>query len=453
MNPYCIGAALFPHPPIMLPEIGGPELDKMAATVKAVSEASSIIMAGKPETIVIITPHNYVFPDGAAIFPEPQFYGNLANFNYPELSMRLPGDVDLAEEILRQTEGITTLYRIDSTWAEKYGHPIFLDQGAFVPLYYLRQAGFTGSIVLLSPRFDDYDAMTLLGSCVVKAAEAVHRRIAVIASGDLSHRLLPGSPNGYTPKGAVFDKTVMTALKQLDPAVLKTMSASLIEEAGMCGLPSVYFLFGVLQHFQPSMPVFSYEGPFGVGYGVALYMNEGDKDLCEKPAVQDIRVRLARESITYYLKHHAVMATPKNLPEGLFDRAGAFVSLHKGENLRGCIGTFLPIQNSIASEIIHNAVSAATRDPRFLPVSLDEMPDIDISVDILGEPEAVASPDELDPKKYGVIVMSHAQTGLLLPDLEGVDTVQQQIDIAKAKAGIPQQVRPDLYRFTVTRYK
>ena len=101
----------------------------------------------------------------------------------------------------------------------------------------------------------------------------------------------------------------------------------------------------------------------------------------------------------------------------------------------------------------HNAVSAATRDPRFYPVSLDELKDIDISVDVLGQPEAVASSADLDPKKYGVIVMSHAQTGLLLPDLEGVDTVQQQIAIAKEKAGIPPQVQPDLYRFTVTRYK
>ena len=111
------------------------------------------------------------------------------------------------------------------------------------------------------------------------------------------------------------------------------------------------------------------------------------------------------------------------------------------------------MQMNIASEIIHNAVSAATRDPRFYPVSLDELKDIDISVDVLGQPEAVASPADLDPKKYGVIVMSHAQTGLLLPDLEGVDTVQQQIAIAKEKAGIPPQIRPDLYRFTVTRYK
>ena len=135
------------------------------------------------------------------------------------------------------------------------------------------------------------------------------------------------------------------------------------------------------------------------------------------------------------------------------DKAGAFVSLKKRGALRGCIGTFLPVQLNIASEIIHNAVSAATRDPRFPSVQADELDSLEISVDILGSPEPVSSPDQLDPKKYGVIVMSHAQTGLLLPDLEGVDTVKQQIDIAKEKAGIPANVTPDVYRFTVTRYK
>lgn len=107
---------------------------------------------------------------------------------------------------------------------------------------------------------------------------------------------------------------------------------------------------------------------------------------------------------------------------------------------------------TIAGEIIHNAVSAATRDPRFQPVRLGELDDLSISVDILGAPESVTSADQLDPEKYGVIVMSHARTGLLLPALDGVDTVQQQLDIAKEKAGIPPQVRPDIYRFTVTRY-
>lgn len=453
MEHACVAAGLFPHPPIMLPEIGGDELQKIASTVRAVQAAARLIVSQKPETLVIMSPHNYVFPDGATLLEAPRLYGNLDSFGYPELAMDVRTDMDLAEEIFEIAAPKTDIYRLDAAWSDRFGHPLYVDQGTFVPLYYLRQAGFTGQVVLMAPRFDDYDSMSLLGDLVVQAAARLGRRIAIVASGDLSHRLLPGSPNGYTPKGAVFDKTVMEALQKQDPAILKTLSRNLIDEAGMCGLPSVYFLFGALRHFRPVMPVYSYEGPFGVGYGVALYLPEGQEKRAEEPAVADIRVRLARESIAYYLKHHSLMTVPKDLPEDLQDKAGAFVSLHKGSRLRGCIGTFLPMQMNIASEIIHNAVSAATRDPRFYPVSLDELKDIDISVDVLGQPEAVASPADLDPKKYGVIVMSHAQTGLLLPDLEGVDTVQQQIAIAKEKAGIPPQIRPDLYRFTVTRYK
>jgi AmmeMemoRadiSam system protein A len=451
MDTSCVGCALFPHPPIMLPEIGKGELSKMKSTVEAVQQASELLLAQKPETIVIMTPHNLVFRDGAAIFPEPVLYGNLGDYGFPELTMDISTDMELSEEILRQSKDILPLHRIDRKWADQYGYALHIDQGAFVPLYYLKKAGFHGQVILMSPYFSHYDQMVELGALIDRAALQLHRRIGIIASGDLSHRLLKESPNGYTPNGAVFDRIVMKSLKLQDMAPLKTMTESFIDEAGMCGLPSVYFLFGFLRHMVPAMPVYSYEGPFGVGYGVALYLNQ-DSAPAPRPADADIRVLLARQSVSYYLQHHTVMTIPADLPEELTETsAGAFVSLKKHGALRGCIGTFLPMQLNIASEIIHNAVSAATRDPRFRPVTLDELPELDISVDILGSPE-LATRDQLDPRKYGVIVMSHARTGLLLPDLEGVDTVEQQIEIAKEKAGIPAHVRPDLYRFTVTRY-
>ena len=261
MEHACVAAGLFPHPPIMLPEIGGDELRKIDATVRAVQAAAHLIVSQKPETLVIMSPHNYVFPDGATLVEAPRLYGNLDAFGYPELAMDVRTDMDLAEEIFETATPKTDVYRLDAAWSDRFGHPLYVDQGTFVPLYYLRQAGFTGQVVLMAPRFDDYDSMSLLGDLVVQAAARLGRRIAIIASGDLSHRLLPGSPNGYTPKGAIFDKTVMEALQKQDPAILKTMSRSLIDEAGMCGLPSVYFLFGSLRHFRPVMPIYSYEGP------------------------------------------------------------------------------------------------------------------------------------------------------------------------------------------------
>lgn len=162
--------------------------------------------------------------------------------------------------------------------------------------------------------------------------------------------------------------------------------------------------------------------------------------------------KLARQSLQYYLQHQEIMPVPA-VSEQLEQSAGAFVSLKKHGKLRGCIGTFLPTKQTVAEEIIHNAVSAGTEDPRFWPVTLDEMPEIQISVDVLMIPEPIDSLDQLDSQKYGILIKSGSKTGLLLPDLEGVDTVQQQIDIARQKAGINIHEKIKIFRFKVSRYK
>jgi AmmeMemoRadiSam system protein A len=164
-------------------------------------------------------------------------------------------------------------------------------------------------------------------------------------------------------------------------------------------------------------------------------------------------VALARASLEHFLKQNSILSEPEILPDELQGRAGVFVSLKKEGELRGCIGTFQATRSTIASEIIHNAISAATEDPRFYPVELDELAGITISVDILENPELVDSIEQLDPQKYGVIVKRGRRSGLLLPMLEGVDTVTEQINIAKQKAGIAAEEEIDVYRFSVTRYK
>ena len=151
--------------------------------------------------------------------------------------------------------------------------------------------------------------------------------------------------------------------------------------------------------------------------------------------------------------YRKIMDVPEGLPEALMgQRAGAFVSIHKQGRLRGCIGTIAPTQDSLAGEIILNAVSAASRDPRLDPIRADELKWLEISVDVLGEPEPVASEDALDVKRYGVIVTSGNRRGLLLPDLEGVDTVSRQLAIARQKAGIGPKEKVSLQRFEVIRH-
>jgi len=166
-------------------------------------------------------------------------------------------------------------------------------------------------------------------------------------------------------------------------------------------------------------------------------------------------VKLAKETIEMYVRQGRTPEPPAELPPEMQRRAGTFVSIHKHGQLRGCIGTIEPTQKNVAEEVIRNAVSAATRDPRFPPVTPDELADLEIKVDVLTEPEPVQSLDELDPKRYGVIVQSKRnpwQRGLLLPDLEGVDTVEYQVEIARRKAWLDPDEPVQLYRFTVERY-
>ncbi|MDI6801676.1 MAG: AmmeMemoRadiSam system protein A [Thermodesulfovibrionales bacterium] len=165
-------------------------------------------------------------------------------------------------------------------------------------------------------------------------------------------------------------------------------------------------------------------------------------------------VEVAKRAVERYVKYKKMLDTPKELPSDMQRSAGVFVCLKKHGELRGCIGTFLPCEENIYKEIVRNAIAAAKKDPRFYPVQEDELDEITYSVDVLSEPEKIGDISELDPKKYGVIVVKGYRKGLLLPDLEGVDTVEEQLRIAKMKAGIdPAEEDVEIYRFTVERYK
>ncbi len=161
--------------------------------------------------------------------------------------------------------------------------------------------------------------------------------------------------------------------------------------------------------------------------------------------------QLAKDTVESYVKSGYVMS-PKELTPEMKEHAGVFVSIKKSGQLRGCIGTFEPRQSNVAEEIINNAISSAIQDPRFPPVIPVELPYLSYSVDVLTRPEPVESASHLDPKKYGAIVECGRRRGLLLPDLEGVDTVEEQIDICRQKAGISPQEPIKLYRFQVKRY-
>ena len=240
------------------------------------------------------------------------------------------------------------------------------------------------------------------------------------------------------------------------------------EKAAECGHRSFVMMAGAFDGLEVKAERLSHQDITGVCYGICTFypgekkeerhfldawLREQEKELQEKRDASDAYVRLARASLESYILKKKRLALPEGLPEEMIgQRAGAFVSIHKHGKLRGCIGTFLPVTNSVAEEILRNAVSAATEDPRFDPITPEELPWLDISVDVLGRPERVESAADLDPKKYGVIVSSGRKRGLLLPDLDGVDTVEDQIAICRQKGGIGKHENVTLERFEVIRH-
>ncbi len=166
---------------------------------------------------------------------------------------------------------------------------------------------------------------------------------------------------------------------------------------------------------------------------------------------KSIQTKWAREVLNAYFDDRDPVFPGTS--EELTERKACFVTLHNGDgSLRGCIGTILPVRPSLRDEIRENAISAALRDPRFPPVEKHELPGLEISVDVLGEPEPIYSIDQLDAKTYGVIVNSNGRRGVLLPDLPGVTSVEAQLQIAMQKAGIEPGTSISVERFTVTRY-
>ena len=254
-------------------------------------------------------------------------------------------------------------------------------------------------------------------------------------------------PYGFAPEGPEYDERVMDVCSRAAFSELLDFDEEFCEKAAECGHRSFVIMAGALDGVDVNAKMLSHEDITGVGYGICTFYPT-------KSTSQDPYVKLAAETIDRYIRTGKKIKAPDGLPEEMTNtKAGAFVSIHKNGELRGCIGTILATKKNVAEEIISNAISASTRDPRFPAITEDELPELEINVDVLGEPELIDSPDELDVKRYGVIVSSGFRRGLLLPDLEGVDTVDEQIQIAMMKGGISYGDNITLHRFEVIRHK
>ncbi|HEX3031064.1 MAG TPA: AmmeMemoRadiSam system protein A, partial [Bacillota bacterium] len=361
---------------------------------------------------------------------------------------------------------------IDSDMAKRVGAKNELDHGAMVPLYFLDKAGVRCQLVQVTMGLLPRTELYAFGVAVQQAARLLDKRVVMVASGDLSHRLTSDAPAGYSPEGQQFDLFLKQAVEAGQFEAILAVDEVLADRAGECGLRPIIMLLGCLDGFDVEARVLSYEGPFGVGYMVAGLEPQGlnpERELLKQlHADEELEmkgrrhnesqlVKLARETLEYYVRtgrmpDRSAIKLEESVNQKLPMQAGVFVSLKKHGQLRGCIGTTAPTQPDLVEEIRHNAVSAGTNDPRFWPVEEEELEQLVYSVDVLSEAEPISGPDQLDIMKYGVIVRSGRKSGLLLPNLEGVDTIEEQVNIAKQKAGIQPGEDYSLERFEVVRY-
>lgn len=468
-----LASFMVPHPPMIVPEVGRGSEKQVEKTIRSYEQVADEIASLCPDTIIITSPHQTMYADYFHISPGKRAKGSFKRFGVPGVKFSEEYDEDLVDKIseLADREHLPcgTLGEEDSE----------LDHGTMVPLWFIRNKYKGGKIVRIGlsglPLKDHYK----LGMIIRDAVEKLERKAVFVASGDLSHKLQDYGPYGFAKEGPEYDKRIMDVMGRAAFGDLFDFSESFCDKAAECGHRSFVIMAGAWDRKNVRTEVLSHEDVTGVGYGICtFYPEDGDcpdrsflnsfllkkeKELNEKREASDIYVRLARLSLESYIRDRRMISIPEDLiklaggekiPDQLLrSRAGAFVSIHKFGNLRGCIGTIFPCAPNVAQEIANNAISASTRDPRFDPITEDELPDLEINVDVLGEPEDIVSADQLDVKRYGVIVSGKGgRRGLLLPDLEGVDTVEDQIAIAMQKGGIRPSDDFKLQRFEVVRH-
>ena len=484
-----LSAFMVPHPPMIIPDIGKGSESQIKETTAAYERAAREIAGQNPDTVIITSPHATMYADYFHISPGRSAKGSFRQFRAPQVHFEEMYDEELSDEI--------------SSLAALRGFPAGvmgerdrqLDHGTMVPLWFIRRAmqdressdpflqhtakgskqprssqentAFKILRIGLSglPLTSHYE----FGGLIAEAVNRLNRRVVFVASGDLSHKLQPYGPYGFAPEGPQYDARIMDVCGRAAFGELLDFDEVFCENAAECGHRSFVIMAGALDGLRVNANVLSHQDVTGVGYGICTFYPEGEdesrhflkmhlqkkeSELMEKNANSDAYVNLARKSLESYITEKKIISAPAGLPEEMTSRrAGAFVSIHEHGKLRGCIGTILPTRKNLAEEIIRNAISASTEDPRFDPIRPDELKWLEINVDVLGEPEKISTPGELDVKKYGVIVSCGRRRGLLLPDLDGVDSVEQQISIARQKGGIRENESYTLERFEVVRHR
>lgn len=458
-----IASYIVPHPPLSVPEVGKGNEKEIANTVAALEKVAKEIGDIKPDTIVFISPHAEAYTDFFPIADGEIGNGSFGKFGAPNISFRVFYDRDLVRDIS------VTAKENDIQAGASGDNERHIDHGTLVPLYYINKyyrdykmvrLGLSGFSLLEHYRYGQ-----VLGELFDKS----EKKIVVIASGDLSHCQKMDGTYGFRPEGPRYDDLMLKIIKTTNFANLLSMNSSLLSKARECGHRAITLLAGMFDRYSVESQILSHEAPFGVGYLVAslktkefdasrafyeLYCTKEEYSVKEHVDNSDLYVKWARNAIEGFIKEKRIPSAEVTLPDTFLNiQAGVFVTLHEHGALRGCLGTIKPMRKNLALEIAYNAISAATHDPRFEPITEKDFPYIKITVDVISNPVLILSASDLDVKTYGVIVESGERRGVVLPSLPGVETPEQQIEIARKKAGIGDEEDFTLYRFEVERHR
>lgn len=440
-------AVLMPHAPILIPAISGERGCAAAASVHAMRKTAKITILQKPESIVLISPHAPRRSGAFGLWLDDVVGGTFESFGSPHVGLKLPADRRLTNAIATECHA-----RNVATWRIRHTP---LDHGALVPLWFLAEAGWSGPVVVASLNYPDEGGLTSFGEAIAAAANAVGRRIAVVASGDMSHRLTASAPCGFNPQAHLFDEKFIRLLRAGNYRKLQDIEAMLREAAAEDAVDSTIVAAAAVGWKNSEHEVLNYEGPFGVGYGVAvLHVSPATAEAQQSAfAGGETLPGVARRSVEAAL-HNRSDSSPLAKGAYLSRAAAVFVTIrHSDGKLRGCIGTIQPTTANVVTETWRNARLAALQDSRFEPVTLHELPQLRFEVSVLHPPETIGSEAELDPQRYGVIVSTEdGRRGLLLPAIEGISTVQEQVLFARRKGRIDPEELVRLERFEVERF-
>lgn len=479
-----IAGYLLPHAPVFIEAVGGYQSRGVKNTIDALNAVAKEIKSLEPDLLVMISPHGPIFSDAIAVYDLVRYEGDMKRFGEYTLNYQANKDEAFVKQLIEISNSRGgSFYPLNEALFRKFQHEPKLDHGITVPYHFISSVVSDVPIVAMSYGTLSYTELMHNGEIIETVSEMCGKRVVIIASGDMSHALKSDGPYSFHKDGPWFDEKMKSLIIENRPYDIFCEPFEQIDNAAECGLRSYAIMMGAFNKFAFDSKLWHYEGPFGVGYLVAGFIIKDRNNVDMIAKVEDemlktIRhadanahayVQIAKHVIYDYVRTgkppkysmendavlingHRILLNASEMPL-LKSERGVFVSIKKYGALRGCIGTILPTQDNTFIEIIKNSISACSRDYRFDPINSAELEHLSVSVDVLSDLKVVNDTDALSPKVYGVVVHSKGRRGVLLPDLEGIDTSAEQLKIASNKGGFSVDEIDKIECFTVERFR